>query len=630
MNRYPLWRYVFLAVLIVIGLVYALPNLYSADPAIQVSTKDAAALTPDVEAKIADALKSQQIPFKAIERNNKAVLVRFEDTEDQLKAQAVIQASLSANENVALNLASRTPRWLQAIGAEPMRLGLDLRGGIHFLLAVDANSLLKAQAVGDVRNIVSQLREAHVRYTDITSDQSGITIQFPTAESRDQALTLLNQHIQGYKFSVKGLMITGAVTQYDLQQAQQNAVDQIVTILRNRVNELGVAEPVIQQQGVSQISVDLPGIQDTARAKEIIGKVATVKLQLQDISHDAEVAAKTGTVPFGSKLYFYNEEGREEPILLKNQVVLQGTSIINASSMIGDNGRPVVQIRVSGSDVPSFNRITAENVGKPLAVVYVETKTFHEMQNGKVVTTHRQVERVINLAVIQTALGNNFQITNLSSLAYANNLALLLRSGAYPVPVDFIEERVVGPSLGKDNIHKGVLSTEIGSLLVIIFMAIYYRLFGVIADLALVLNIVFIVAVLSILGATLTLPGIAGILLTVRMAVDANVLINERIREELRNGVSPQASIHAGYERAFVTIVDANVSVLIVMVVLFALGSGAVQGFAVTTTIGLLSSMVTAIFFTRALINLIYGQRSIKSLSIGIKLKNTTKLTGEK
>lgn len=617
MNRYSLWRYILLAILIVVGVIYALPNLYGEDPAIQISGKESASVDADLMNKISSGLQSQHIVYKSIQPEGKTLLVRFNDIEDQLKAQSVVEAVAGNNYSVALNLASRTPRWLQALGAKPMKLGLDLRGGIHFLLDVDVHSIVKAQSSGDIHNISTELREGHIRYTDVNTNNNGVIIQFANSAEQNKALDLLRNRYPEYKFTTQGLAIQGQVTKLSLQQTQQNAVDQITTILRNRVNELGVAEPVIQQQGATQISVDLPGIQDTARAKDIIGKVATIRLQLQDVEHDAEAAQRTGIVPFGSKLYTF--EGR--PVLLKTQVVLQGTSIINASTMMDDNGRPAVQIRVSGSDVGSFNRITGENVGKPLAVVYIETKTTHQIVNGKVVTEHRQAERIINIATIETALGNNFQITNLDSLEYANNLSLLLRSGAYPVPVDFVEERVVGPSLGKENIHMGVNSTLIGSLLVIVFMAFYYRLFGVIADMALILNIVFIVAVLSILGATLTLPGIAGILLTVRMAVDANVLINERIREELRNGVSPQASIYAGYERAFTTIVDANVSVLIVMVVLFALGSGAVQGFAVTTTIGLISSMITAIFFTRAVVNLIYGRRNVKSLSIGIKVQ---------
>ncbi|ATN74570.1 protein translocase subunit SecD [Coxiella burnetii] len=616
MNRYPLWRYILLAVLI-ISLIYALPNLYGEDPAIQISAKNSAPIEA-VEEKIKSTLNAQHISYLSVRPVDNTVLVRFPSTEDQLKAQDVIQAVVGTDYSVALNLAPRTPRWLQAIGAKPMRLGLDLRGGIHFLLDVDVGAMVKAQETGDLHTMSTALREARIRYTEMSSDQNGVMIHFRDQAARDQARTLLEKQFPDYRFEATASSLRGTISITALHQIQQNAVDQITTILRNRVNELGVAEPVIQQQGESQISVDLPGIQDTARAKDIIGKVATIRLQLVDVEHDAETASSTGTVPFGSKLYTFEKQ----PVLLKQQVVLKGTSIINASSVIGEDGRPAVRVRVSGSDVPSFNRITGENVGKPLAVVYVETQTTRHLVDGKVVTQHRQIERIINIATIQTALGNDFQITNLSTMDYAKNLALLLRSGAYPVPVDFVQERVVGPSLGQENIHMGVLSTEIGALLVIVFMAFYYRLFGVIADIALALNIVFIVAVLSILGATLTLPGIAGIVLTVGMAVDANVLINERIREELRNGMSPQASIKAGYDRAFATIVDANVTTLIVMIILFALGSGPVQGFAVTTTIGLLSSMVTAIFFTRAVVNLVYGRRRASRLSIGINAKS--------
>ncbi|AAO90655.1 protein translocase subunit SecD [Coxiella burnetii] len=617
MNRYPLWRYILLAVLIIISLIYALPNLYGEDPAIQISAKNSAPIEA-VEEKIKSTLNAQHISYLSVRPVDNTVLVRFPSTEDQLKAQDVIQAVVGTDYSVALNLAPRTPRWLQAIGAKPMRLGLDLRGGIHFLLDVDVGAMVKAQETGDLHTMSTALREARIRYTEMSSDQNGVMIHFRDQAARDQARTLLEKQFPDYRFEATASSLRGTISITALHQIQQNAVDQITTILRNRVNELGVAEPVIQQQGESQISVDLPGIQDTARAKDIIGKVATIRLQLVDVEHDAETASSTGTVPFGSKLYTFEKQ----LVLLKQQVVLKGTSIINASSVIGEDGRPAVRVRVSGSDVPSFNRITGENVGKPLAVVYVETQTTRHLVDGKVVTQHRQIERIINIATIQTALGNDFQITNLSTMDYAKNLALLLRSGAYPVPVDFVQERVVGPSLGQENIHMGVLSTEIGALLVIVFMAFYYRLFGVIADIALALNIVFIVAVLSILGATLTLPGIAGIVLTVGMAVDANVLINERIREELRNGMSPQASIKAGYDRAFATIVDANVTTLIVMIILFALGSGPVQGFAVTTTIGLLSSMVTAIFFTRAVVNLVYGRRRASRLSIGINAKS--------
>ena len=621
MNRYSIWRYVFLLVIIVVGVVYALPNIYGEDPAIQVTPKAAVKISAALESKVIDGLKSQSIGYKSagLLKSN-SLQIRFNNTEDQLKAQDVIQAVLGNKYTVVLNLAPRTPKWLSDLGAKPMRLGLDLRGGVHFLLNVDTKAMLKERDTADVHEMGTQLRDANIRYAGIVPSQGGLTIRFRDAQTQAKAVTLLQRNYPNYTF-------TKAPVGYNLQaqmmpdaviKLEQTAVTQNITTLRNRVNDLGVAEPVILQQGKNQISVDLPGIQDMARAKNMIGKVATIRLQMVDTDHNAENAASSGVVPFGSTLYRY--QGR--PVLLKNQVVLHGTSILNASTIMGEDGRPAVSIRAGGSGVSFFNKITSESIGKPMATVYVETQSYKQIVDGKVVTKHRQVERIINIATIQSALGNSFQITGLQSMLYAKNLALLLRSGAYSAPVNFVQERLVGPSLGKENIRMGVLSCEVGALLVFVFMAFYYRLFGLVADLALMLNLVLLIAIMSVMGFTLTLPGIAGIVLTVGMAVDANVLINERIREELRLGMTPQAAIHAGYGRAFSTIVDANVTTLIVAVVLFALGTGSVQGFAVTLTIGLLISMFTSIFFTRAIINLIYGgRRGLKALSIGIKVK---------
>lgn len=623
MNRYPLWRYLLIIFLVIFGVIYALPNIFGEDPAIQVSTQSGVDLSADTSEKISQGLSKQEIPYVSIKQQSPSnILIRFKDTETQLKAQDIVQATLGSTYVVALNLAPRTPKWLQAIGAKPMKLGLDLRGGIHFLLKVDVMAMLKERGSGDSHTMGDALREKNIRYAGITPTKDGLSIAFRKVSDREEALPLLKQRFPNYSYHLAMQdnlpMLSAVMTEQNLVQLQQYAVEQNLTTLRNRVNALGVGEPLIQQQGKDQISVDLPGIQDTARAKNIIGKVATVRLQLQDTEHDPASAKQTGIVPFGSTPYMYENQ----PVLLKNQVILRGTSITDATPALDDNGRPSVNIRLSGSGVSYFNKITAENIGKPLAVIYVETKTSKQIVDGKIVTTAKQTEKVINIATIQSALGTNFQITGLSSTMEAQNLALLLRSGAYTAPVTFVQEQVVGPSLGKKNIEMGVLSCEVGSLLVILFMAFYYRLFGLVANFALIMNVVFVVAIMSILGATLTLPGIAGIVLTVGMAVDANVLINERIREELRNGMSPQASIHSGYDRAFSTIVDANVTTLIVALVLYALGTGSVQGFAVTLTIGLLTSMVTAIFFTRAIINLIYGGRAVKQLSIGIKVKS--------
>lgn len=621
MNRYPLWRYILIVVLIILGVLYALPNIYGADPAIQISPKNAAALSPQVESKVEQTLAQQNLPYLKINQQQNALLIRFKNTTIQLRAQDVLRAVLGDDYSIAPNIAPRTPHWLQAIGAKQMRKGLDLQGGIHFLLAVDTKALIKQQVSSDMHSIGSALREAGVRYSGLTANgKQGIEVDFRAGTTLDDALALLNKDFPSYLWQDHDdgstPNIEGQLSQPALVKLQKYAVEQNMTILRNRVNELGVSEPVVVQQGATNISVDLPGIQDSARAKELIGKVATIQLHMVDVQHDAEQAVQTGVVPFGSKLY---KDENDQPVLLKNQIVLKGSSIVSASAQIGENGKPIVAIRLGGSGITLFNRITSQNIGKPMATVLVETKMESHLVDGKVVTTPKQIEKVINVATIQSALGNSFQIENLQSLEYARNLSLLLRSGAYTAPVDFVQERIVGPTLGEANIEKGKLSTFVGTLLIVIFMAIYYRAFGLFADVALILNLVFIVAILSIIGATLTLPGIAAIVLTLGMAVDANVLINERIREELRLGMSPQAAISAGYGRAFMTIVDSNVTTLIVAVVLVTISSSSVKGFAVNLIIGLLTSMITAIFFTRGIVNLVYGTRkNLKKLSIGI------------
>lgn len=621
MNRYPLWRYLLIVVLLVFGVLYSIPNIYPEDPAIQISARDDKALSAQLVAEVTQALDSRQIRHKVIGIEGSTLLVRFYDTDAQLQAQDVLQALLGNQYNAALNLASTTPKWLTAIGADPMKLGLDLRGGVHFLLSVDVDSMVKTRQAADMHSIGQQLQEANYRYAGLmpSPEKTGFLIRFRDIDTQTAATSFLQTHFPDYLFTATQQagqpVVTAQLSPSALQQLNRYAVEQNLTILRTRVDELGITEPVIQQQGTSEISVDLPGIQDMARAKSLIGKMATIRLQLVDTDHDVQAALQSGVIPFGSELY-KTEEG--VPVLLRNPVILAGSSIINANPMVDENGRPAVSIRVGGGNVTAFHRVTGQNIGKPLAVVYVENQTEKQLVNGVVKSKNVKIEKVINIATINDALSHNFQISGLSSMQSAENLSLLLRSGAYSARMNFIEERVIGPSLGKQNIDMGVRSLEIGSLVVIVFMILYYRLFGLIADAALVLNIFFIVAILSVMGTTLTLPGIAGIVLTVGMAVDANVLINERIREELRNGVSPQASIAAGYDRAFATIVDANVTTLIIAVILLSIGSSAVQNFAVTLIIGLLTSMVTAIFFTRALVNLIYGRRRISSLSIGI------------
>ncbi len=624
MNKYPLWRYIMLLVLIVLGFIYALPNLpqYGNDYAVQISPKEAV-VSADFSAKLREILVAGKVPFLSINPQAQDYLIRFKTSDDQRRAQDILQASLKDQDTIALNLAPKTPRWLQLLGAEPMRLGLDLSGGIHFLMNVDVEDMVKERQSGDLHAMGDLLRTNTIRYSAISNlGSNGILIRFRSLDAQNKALALLSKQYTEYNVIPKqqgiDYLVQCTMQPQALVDLEQYAVQQNLMTLRNRVNELGVSEPVITQQGKNQISVDLPGVQDSAHAKAIIGKIATIRLQLVDTEHDAAAAAATGIVPFGSTLYRYENQ----PVLLKNAIILHGASITSASTISGDNGQPAVSVRVSGDEVAYFNKMTAENIGKPLAVIYVENVPVKTLVHGVIETSFKTNEQVINIANIQSALGANFQVSGLESADYAKNLALLLRSGAYTAKLDFVQEQVVGPSLGAENIHKGVLSCEVGSLLVFIFMILYYRLFGFIADLALFLNVVFVVAIMSLVGFTLTLPGIAALVLTVGMAVDANVLINERIREELRLGMSPKAAINAGYSRAFTTIVDANVSTLIVALVLFIFGTGPVQGFAITLSIGLLCSMVTSIFFTRAVINLIYGNtRTNKTLSIGIRLK---------
>jgi len=465
-----------------------------------------------------------------------------------------------------------------------------------------------------LNNLGKQLRDERIRYADISRlGTNGLSLQFRSQDALESAYAFLSSNASEFLWTKNtsggNLSLQGVITPAALQQVHEDTLEQEMNTVRNQVNELGVSEAVVQQQGASRIAIDLPGIQDSAQAKSILGKTATLEFHLADADHDPH-----GVVPPDDKIYDYNGQ----PVLLKNEIILRGSSITSARSGAGDDGRPSVDVRLGGGGEDLFSKTTAENIGKPMAVLYVETKSDVQTVNGQKVINYRTDRHVISIATIQSALGNNFQITGLSSQNEARTLALLLRAGALPAPATIIEEREVGPSLGKQNIRMGVLSVEVGFILVVLFMALYYRGLGLVADLALAMNLVLIVAVLSLLGATLTLPGIAGVVLTVGMAVDANVLIFERIREELRNGLGVQASIHAGYERAFMTIVDANVTTLIVAIVLFSLGSGTVKNFAVTLTIGIVTSMFTAITGTRAVVNWLYGARPVKKISIGL------------
>ncbi len=620
-NRYPWWKNLLLIALFVIGLVYAVPSFFGQDVAVQIQVKDTAPATAKTTLvqQVTNVLQQNNLQYISTSEAKDGVTVRFANPETQIKARGDLSTTLGDNYTVALSLAPRTPKWLLSLGAEPMKLGLDLRGGVHFLLQVDVKELINLRLKGDVRNVGDSLRNADIRYTGISqAGKNTIMVHFRDADNMNKADDQLSSSLQDYqltkidanqKYAIKAILTRSALT-----KITNYAIDQTMSILNNRVNALGVSEAVVQRQGLDKISVDLPGVQDIARAKSIIGKVATLKFQLVDTKHDVQ-SAVAGDIPVGSQLYMF--EGR--PMLLYDHVILRGDSITYATSSFGQDGRPSVNIRLGGGGENLFNRITSENIGKPLAVVYVETQSKQQKVDGKMVTIHKQKERIINVATIQSALGGNFQITGLESPKYAQDLSLLLRSGALIAPIDIVQESTVGPSLGLANIHMGVISIVVGFLAVVLFMLFYYRFFGFVADVALFLNLIFIMAIFSILGVTLSLAGMAAMVLTVGMAVDANVLIYERIREELRNGVSPQASIHIGYELAFITIVDSNVTTLIVAVVLFALGSGQVKGFAVTLIVGLLCSMLTSIMFTRAIVNWVYGGRTVKKLSIGIK-----------
>ena len=619
MNRYSSWKYILILFFIGLGLLFALPNIYGKDPSLQVSAARSAEISELTEYQVSAALEEAELPYKDIMLGIGSLTIRFSDEETQLKAQAIVKESLGRSYVVALNLAPATPDWLSKFGAEPMSLGLDLRGGVHFLMEVDMDAAIDKAEESYISDLRSFLRENKVRYKTITRNKShGLLIRFKDNSEQNNGQSLIEKNFLDLNVITPNVdenefSLTLTINEDTLLEIQRLALQQNITTLRKRVNELGVAEPVIKRQGQNRVVVQLPGVQDTARAKAILGATATLEFRLVDEEHEPQDAVN-GRPPAGSKLY-YQRNGL--PILLKKQVMLTGDSIINAASGIDTlSGGPDVTITLDGRGAKRMSRGTRDNVGKRLAVVFIEYQMETSEVNGELVKTKETIEEVINAAVIQEQLGKRFHITGLDSTEEAKNLALLLRAGALAAPIYIIEERTVGPSLGQDNIDQGFDSVVIGFILVLIFMAIYYKIFGLIADVALGLNLVLIVAMLSLLQATLTLPGIAGIVLTVGMAVDANVLIFERIREEIRNGNSPQASIHAGYEKAFSTIADANITTLIAALMLFSFGTGPIQGFAVTLSLGIICSMFTAIMVTRGLVNLLFGGKNLKKLII--------------
>ena len=622
MNRYSSWKYILILIVMTVGFIYALPNLYGSAPALQISASSATAEVSELtELQINIALDDANIKSVSMELGDGRLTIRFADEETQLYAKDVLQEALGNSHVIALNLAPDTPDWLRSLGAEPMFLGLDLRGGVHFLMEVDMEAAVKTSEERYVSDIRTVLRENKVRYKTITrNDEGGLLVRYRDAVQQIDGEKLIKDNFRDLdvidaasKSEIEAPETRLILNPDVVKETQKNALQQNITTLRKRVNELGVAEPVIQQQGLKRIVVQLPGVQDTARAKEILGATATLEFRLVDDDHSVQDAID-GPVPAGSRLYDNREGGK---ILLKKRVMLTGDYIIDAASGIDQqSGGPDVSITLDGKGAKAMSNATRDNVGRRMAVVFIETKTETVKEDGEMVKKKRKIEEVINAATIREQLGKRFHITGLGSTTEARNLALLLRAGALAAPIEIVEERTVGPSLGKDNIAKGFDSVAIGFILVLIFIAIYYRVYGLFADVALTLNLVLIVSLLSLLQATLTLPGIAGIVLTVGMAVDANVLIFERIREEIRNGNSPQASIHAGYEKAFSTILDANITTLIAALVLFSFGTGPIKGFAVTLSLGIMCSMFTAIMVTRALVNLTYGGRKLDKLRI--------------
>jgi len=617
MNRYPLWKNLLVVVLVLLGLVYALPNVFDQDPSLEIAGVRQAVVDATLEERIRSRLAEADIEVKSTDLSQNKLLVRFSESEDQLRAKELLETTLGADYTQALTLSTDVPGWLQSMGALPMYLGLDLRGGIHVLIDVDMDAAV-AQAMerynGDIR---TQLREERLRYSRVSTEGDAIVVEFKEAALRDQALDVIGEEFRDLVTSTRDeggkFLIEARMGPAEQREVQKFALDQNITTLRNRVNALGVSEPVIQQQGGRRIVVQLPGAQDPSKIKELLGATATLEYRLEDTEHSVEDAL-AGKVPVGSKLY-KTRDGR--PILLKKRVIVTGNQITDAASGFDQrSGSPMVSVSLDSQGARRMRNVTTENVNKPMAVVFIETRKETRMVDGEPVTRKVQVEEVISVANILEPFGRRFQTTGLDSPEEAHDLALLLRAGALAAPIDIVEERTIGPSLGQDNIDQGFESVIIGLVLVMIFMAVYYKVFGMVANLALLMNLVFIVAVLSMLQATLTLPGIAGIVLTVGMAVDANVLIFERIREEIRVGSTPQASIYAGYEKALSTIVDANITTLIAAVVLFSFGTGPIKGFAVTLFIGILTSMFTAIVGTRAVINKIYGGRRVARLSI--------------
>ena len=616
---FPVWKYWLLLIIFIISILYALPNIYGEDPAVQLTGLNEKEISSVIVREITDKLTKEKLPFKKVENSGKTALIRFYSTEIQIKAKDLIKSWIGENYSVALNLAQVTPKWLAFIGANTMKLGLDLRGGVRFVMEVDVASNIARHLEADFVELRSGLRRENILYLSFVLNKNQmIYASFATINVRDKAYAYVTKYYPQFDiFRVEndqeyGLEMRLASRQ--LIEVKTYTIEQTMTTLRNRINELGVTEALVQQQGLNRVVIELPGIQDTARAKDILGKTATLDFVMVDSENDVNKALK-GQIPPRSRILY---ERHGYPVLVKKRVILTGESITGANSGFDSrDNKPTVNVRLGGGGIGLFKKTTMESIGKAMAVIYRETKVVEKIQGNEIKKHNVTNENIISVATIQAALGTNFQITGLN-MEEARDLALLLRAGALPATISIVEEQIIGPSMGHDNIVKGVISGMIGLVLVLLFMSCYYSVFGIVANIALLFNLILLVAIMSSIGATLTLPGIAGIILTLGMAVDANVLIFERIREELRSGMTATASINLGFKHAFSTIVDANLTTLIVAVILFALGSGPVKGFAVTLSIGILTSMFTAITGTRAIINLLYKSKLIKKVLVGI------------
>ncbi len=596
MNRYPFWKYLIIAVSLILGFLYTLPNFFGESPAVQISpSKISAQADTALLQRIEDTLTKNSIGIDGLFLEEGSIKVRFEDTDTQIKAKDLLQTTFGDDYMIALNLLPNSPQWLTELGALPMYLGLDLRGGVHFMLEVDMEGAISNALERYSSDIRGTLREDRIAYAGVEKFGETLTVKFRDTESSKQAFEILKSTYEDLHFKESQVgdrsHLTATIKQETLIQMQDSAVQQNITTLRNRVNELGVAEPIIQKAGADRVIVQLPGVQDTARAKEILGRTATLEIRMVDDERDLDAALR-GRVPFGTELY---EERGGGPILVKKQVLLTGERITDAQPGFNEDNQPAVHIRLDNNGAQIFKKLTRENVGRRMAILLIE----------------RNLTEVVTAPVIREEIGGGrVQISGgFMSTTEARDVALLLRAGALAAPMDIIEERTVGPSLGADNITRGFNSTLYGFLAVALFIAMYYMSFGVISVLALSMNLLLLVGLLSILQATLTLPGMAALALTVGMAIDANVLINERIRDELRAGVSPQMAINAGYERATGTILDSNITTLIAGIALFAFGSGPVKGFAVVLCLGILTSVFTAIFVSRGMVNFMYGSR---------------------